>query len=113
LNDRAFGVHTARTKFSSSVKKGRQNIYSLWAANTRNRPWSCEPCELCGWHEQHSKSMFPTVSHIQEKKSNFSAESKLEMCNLLHWCGVLRDMQSTVCWPNNKQNFHEMISVPR
>jgi len=36
LNDRAFESHIARTKLSSSVKRGRQNFYSPPASRTRN-----------------------------------------------------------------------------
>jgi len=50
--------------------------------------------------------------HIFRQKCNFPAESKLDMRKLRYFCGDLCDMQSTVCWPSNKQIFKEMISPP-
>jgi len=55
-------------------------------------------------------ALFAHVKHPGKNKT--SAQSKPDMCKLLYLGGDLFDLQSTICWPNNKRIVHVMSSTP-
>jgi len=62
--------------------------------------------------ENATNPLVAPVSQIQTKIKQ-PAEKKPDMCKLWYLRCEFRDMEPTVCWPNSKQIFQEMVSAPR
>jgi len=69
----------------------------------------CGRSALCGHHGKHNKSMVPCVSQMMSKTKTISFNQNLTCPNYRYLCRDMCDMPRTICRPNQKQTFQEMV----
>ena len=105
------GDHCYRIMFSFGPPQLDNLALNKTKQQTENWSGPCKHCALYGCYENRTNP-WSQPFHISRQKLNRFRRITTWRANYAFMCD-LRDMQSTLCWPNSKHIFQEMVQAPR